>query len=152
MERRWQDETLFKTIGFTPSLATGGHSNQLLHYQFNDPNAYKGITYYRLKQVDLDNRGTYTLIRAVKGTGETTVTVLMWPNPNKGQFSIRLEGNTKKLPAFITDINGRIVQQITIYQNTPVNVTGLTAGTYIVSIPDAFANGEAFREKVLVIP
>jgi hypothetical protein len=151
VERRWQEEITFKTIGFTPSLATTGNSNQLLHYQFTDPNSYKGITYYRLKQVDLDNRSTYTLIRAVKGTGETTVTVLMWPNPNKGQFTIRLEGNSQKLPASITDLNGRIVQQITIYQNTPVNIAGLSAGTYIVSIPDAFARGEGFREKVLVI-
>lgn len=151
VERRWQNETAFKVIGFAPSLAAGGNSNLLLRYQYADLNNYTGVTYYRLKQIDLDNRSTYTLIKAVKGTGEAGVTVVMWPNPNKGQFSIRIDGNTKRLPAFITDMNGRVVQQVSIYENTPVNINGLSAGTYIVSIPDAFGNGEAFREKVLVV-
>jgi hypothetical protein len=151
VERRWQSETAFRVIGFAPSLATGGNSNLLLRYHYADPNNYTGITYYRLKQIDLDNRSTYTLIKAVKGTGEAGVTVIMWPNPNKGQFSIRMDGNTKRLPAFITDMNGRVVQQLSIYENTPVNINGLSAGTYIVSIPDAFGKDEAFREKVLVV-
>lgn len=151
VERRFQNETVFRIVGFAPSLAAGGNSTQLLHYRYTDPNNYAGVTYYRLKQVDLDNRATYTLIKAVKGTGEAGVTVLMWPNPNKGQFSIRIDGNTKRLPALITDVNGRVVQQISIYENTPVNINGLSAGTYIVNIPDAFGPGEAFREKVLVV-
>ncbi|WP_162915558.1 T9SS type A sorting domain-containing protein [Paraflavitalea soli] len=151
IERRWQTETAFKVIGFVPSLATGGNSNLLLRYQYADANAYKGVTYYRLNQIDLDNRNHYTLIKAVKGTGQGGVTVLMWPNPNKGQFSIRIDGNTKQLPATITDMNGRIIQQLTINGNTPVNIYGLVAGTYVVSIPDVFGSGEDFREKVLVV-
>lgn len=151
VERRWQSEIQFRAIGFVPTLATGGNSTQTLRYRYNDPNNYAGITYYRLKQTDLDNRSTYTLIKAVKGTGETDVTVLMWPNPNKGQFSIRIDGNTKRLPAFITDMNGKTIQQLSIYGNTPVNVYGLSAGAYVVSIPDAFGPGEPFREKVLVV-
>ena len=151
VERRWQNETIFKTIGFVASLAPGGTSNQLLHYNYADPNNYKGISYYRLKQIDIDNRSTYTLIKAVKGMGDASVTVLLWPNPNKGQFSIRMDGNTKRLPAYITDMNGRVVQQVSIYENTPVNINGLSAGTYIINIPDAFGQGEAFREKVMVV-
>lgn len=151
VERRWQSETTFKTIGFVPSLAAGGNSNLLLRYQYADANQYSGVTYYRLKQIDLDNRANYTLIKAVKGTGQGGVTVLMWPNPNKGQFSIRIDGNTKRLPAIITDMNGRMVQQVSINENAPVNVHGLSAGTYIVSIPNAFGSGEDFREKVLVV-
>lgn len=151
VERRWQSETQFRVIGFVSSLAAGGNSTQPLRYRYSDPNNYAGVTYYRLKQTDLDNRSNYTLIKAVKGTGEAGVTVLMWPNPNKGQFSIRIDGNTKRLPAFITDMNGKTVQQLSIYENTPVNVYGLSAGTYVVSIPDAFGPGEPFREKVLVV-
>lgn len=151
VERRWQTESAFKAIGFVPSLATGGNSNLLLRYQYADANPYNGVTYYRLKQIDLDNRANYTLIKAVKGTGQGGVTVLMWPNPNKGQFSIRMDGNTKRLPAIITDINGRVIQQVYINENTPVNIYGLSAGAYIVSIPNAFGSGEDFREKVLVV-
>lgn len=151
VERRWQSETTFKTVGFVSSLAQGGNSTQLLRYQHADPNNYTGISYYRLKQIDLDNRSTYTLIKAVKGINESGVTVLMWPNPNKGQFSIRVDGNNKKLQGLITDMNGRLVQRVLIIDNTPVHISGLSAGTYVVSIPNAFDNGEAFREKVIVV-
>ncbi len=151
VERRWQSETAFRSIGFVPSLTAGGNSNLLLHYQYADANPYSGVTYYRLKQTDFDNRANYTLIKAVKGTGQGGVTVLMWPNPNKGQFSIRIDGNTKRLPAIITDINGRVIQQVSINENTPTTIYGLSAGTYIVNIPNAFGSREDFREKVLVI-
>lgn len=151
VERRWQSENQFRTVGFVASRATGGNSSQPQRYRFSDPNNYTGISYYRLKQTDLDNRSTYSLIKAVKGSGETGVTVLMWPNPNNGQFSIRLDGNTKRLPAFITDMNGKMVQQLFINGNAPVNIYGLSAGAYTVSIPDAFGFGEPFHEKVLVV-
>lgn len=151
VERRWQTDNEFRSIGFIPSQAANGNSQQLLHYQYTDANSYTGITYYRLKQTDLDNRSAYTLIRAVKGAGNNVVTVSMWPNPNNGQFSIRIDGNTRRLPAFIVDMAGKTVQQVTIYENKPVNIRGLSAGTYVVSIPGAFGEGEGFREKVLVV-
>ena len=32
-----------------------------------------------------------------------------------------------------------------------INITGLSAGTYIIRIPDVFGQGESFAEKVVVI-
>jgi hypothetical protein len=87
----------------------------------------------------------------VKGTGDQAVTVLIWPNPNRGQFSIRVGGNAQPVQAFIADMNGRIVQRMTIRQNEDVTINGLSAGTYIIRIPDAFGRGEAFSEKVMVV-
>jgi Secretion system C-terminal sorting domain len=151
VERRYQDEIVFRTQGFVPSKAPSGNSSNLLTYIFTDPNNYTGISYYRIKQTDLDNHSTYTLIKAVKGTGDNAVTVLLWPNPNKGQFSIRVSGNNQSLQAFIINMNGSIVQRISIQQNNEVTVNGLVAGAYIIRIPNAFGNGEAFSEKVLVL-
>lgn len=150
VERREQ-QTAFRTIGFVASLAAGGNSNQLLRYLYEDANPHKGITYYRLKQIDNDNRATYTLIKAVRGTHEGGVTVLLWPNPNKGQFSIRLDGGNEQKTAHITDLNGKVVQRIQLNHSSPATVSGLVAGAYIVTIPDAFGSGEHFQEKVIVI-
>lgn len=151
VERRLDAEQLFTPIGFVPSLAPGGNSNNTLNYNFTDPNGYAGISYYRLKQVDIDNRFTYTHIKAVKGMGETQVSVLLFPNPNYGQFTIRLDGVNRAFDAVITDMGGKIVKQLRLTNNSSVNVSGLSAGTYLIRIPDVFGTGESFAEKVIVV-
>lgn len=151
IERRLENETSFSGIDFTPSQAVNGNSSVVLNYLYNDINGYAGISYYRLKQIDLDNKSMYTFIRAVKGLGATGVSVLLWPNPSHGQFSIKIDGTHKSFAAFITDINGRVVQQLTVTADTPNNINGLSAGTYILSIPNVFGSGESFREKVVVM-
>lgn len=151
VERRLEGEPIFKQIGFVPSKAPGGNSSDRIDYQYTDANGYAGVSYYRLRQVDLDNRFNYTHIKAVKGTGETQVSVLLYPNPNFGQFTIRLEGVTRNYDALITDMGGKIIRQLRLSNNNQVTVTGLSAGTYLIRIPDVFGEGEAFTEKVMVI-
>lgn len=151
VERRLDGEQVFTQIGFVPTLAPGGNSNNTLNYNFTDPNGYAGISYYRLKQVDIDNRFTYTHIKAVKGMGETQVSVLLFPNPNYGQFTIRLDGVNRAFDAVITDMGGKMVKQLRLTNNSNVNVSGLSAGTYLIRIPDVFGTGESFAEKVIVV-
>lgn len=149
MERRLDNESHFTTKGFVASKASNGNSTVPIDYSFADGNTYKGISYYRLRQVDLDDRAYYSLIKAVRG--ETTVNVLIWPNPNEGQFSIRLEGIDGQKEAHIIDLNGRTVQKITIKGTQQVNIHNLQAGTYILSIPNAFGPGAHFKEKLMIV-
>ncbi len=150
IERRLENETSFSASGFINSKAVSGNSSSTLAYDFTDINSYAGITYYRIKQTDLDGRSYYSLIKAVKGLGENAVSVLLWPNPNKGQFSIKIDGNTSRKEAMITDLQGRLIRKINIYDNQQVNVNNLTAGAYILIIPDAFGQNENFKEKIVV--
>ena len=83
--------------------------------------------------------------------GETQVSVLLYPNPNQGQFTIRLDGVTRQYDAVITDMGGKVVRQLRLGNSNNVNVTGLSAGTYIIRIPDVFGEGESFTEKVMVL-
>jgi hypothetical protein len=149
VERRLETETAFAVKGFVGSKAVNGNSTLPIDYAFTDINSYSGISYYRLKQIDLDERAYYSLIKAVKG--ESTVNVLIWPNPNEGQFSIRLEGISGQKEAYIIDLSGKILQKMTVKGQQPVNIRNLPVGTYILSIPDAFGTGEHFREKVMVV-
>lgn len=151
VERRLDGENVFTRIGFTPTKATGGNSTDLIGYQFTDANGFSGISYYRLKQVDIDNRFTYTHIKAVKGLGETQVSVMLYPNPNYGQFTIRLDGVNRSYDAMITDMGGKLLRQLKLSNSNAINISGLSAGTYIIRIPDVFGPGEAFTEKVLVV-
>lgn len=149
IERRLDNEINFTAKGFVGSKAANGNSTMPIDYSFADANTYNGISYYRLKQVDLDERAYYSMIKAVKG--ETTVNVLIWPNPNEGQFSIRMEGVNGQKEAYIVDLNGRMIQKTTIKGTQQVNIRNLPAGTYILSIPDAFGTGAHFKEKVMVV-
>jgi len=151
VERRLDGEPSFVRIGFTPTLALNGNSNSTIDYNFTDANGFGGISYYRLKQVDMDTRFVYTHIKAVKGLGETQVSVLLYPNPNYGQFTIRLDGVNRSFDAVITDMGGKVVKQLRLANSNNINVSGLSAGTYIIRIPDVFGPGESFQEKVMVI-
>jgi hypothetical protein len=151
IERRTENETSFSKTGFVNSKAPNGNSNTILNYEFADNNGYSGITYYRLKQTDLDDREYYSVIKAVKGLNGNGVSVMLWPNPNQGQFSIKIDGNNGKKDAIITDLQGRNIKRIEITGNQQINISGLTAGTYILTIPNAFGDNENFKEKILVI-
>jgi len=151
IERRLDGEPSFAQIGFAPTKAPGGNSTSRIDYNYTDANGYAGISYYRLKQVDIDNHYTYTHIKAVKGMGDTQVSVLLYPNPNNGQFTIRLDGVNREYDAVITDMGGKIVRQLRLGNSNNVNITGLSAGTYIIRIPDVFGERESFTEKVMVV-
>lgn len=151
IERRLDNETVFTQKDFVLSLAPGGNSTNTIDYRYVDANGYGGISYYRLNQVDLDDRTHYSLIKAVSGMGETTVSVMIWPNPNQGQFSIKLDGVNESKEAVITDMTGKAVKRLIIQNLKQVNISGLPAGTYILSIPNAFGKGGHFTEKIMVV-
>jgi hypothetical protein len=152
VERRLDKETAFSSAGFVASEAPGGNSSLTLTYHFTDTNSYTGISYYRLKQEDLDDHFVYTLIKAVSGSGETQMSVLLYPNPGHGQFTLRVDGTDKPFVAVITDVSGRIIRTVNAYGNNNVSVSGLKPGLYIIEIPDVFGKGKSFTEKVLIIP
>jgi len=152
VERRLDTDTAFSFSGTVPSGAPGGNSSTVLNYSYTDANDYTGISYYRLKQTDLDGHYTYSLIKAVTGIGGASgISVLLYPNPNHGQFTIRIDGTFDTHYVRIIDEKGAIIKNMLLKGNTSLSVTGLRPGAYIVQIPDAFGRGQSFAEKVLVV-
>ncbi|HEV8081936.1 MAG TPA: T9SS type A sorting domain-containing protein [Chitinophagaceae bacterium] len=152
IERRFENENQFAYDGFEASKAIGGNSQTLLTYTYHDLNSFSGITYYRIKQIDIDNRFVYSAIKAVKGLdNNTTVDVTIMPNPNRGQFKILISGVSQSHQAFITDITGKIIKQLNVQPLQEVNVQELPAATYILTIKDVFGKGENFKEKIIII-
>jgi len=151
VEKRLDKDASFSFTAFVPSAAPGGNSNVVLNYSYTDLNDYDGITYYRLKQIDIDDQYAYTMIKAVSGSGRTGVTVLLYPNPNQGQFTIRMDGADGTHIVRIVDGKGAVIKNMQLQGNTPLPVSGLSSGTYIVQIPDAFGPGQTFAQKILVV-
>lgn len=146
IERKKENESGFASIGFVNSNANGGNSNISLQYQKMDNNNFKGITYYRLKQEDLDGRSTYSAVRIVKSDPGKELMIQIWPVPAVSYFNIIVSGLAKSDVIHIMDMSGRIVKQFVIQNQLQKQVNGLLAGTYFVKL----ASDTGVGQKVIV--
>lgn len=140
----------WQTIGFIPTQAVNGNSSTALNYQFTDfNNTTKGITQYRLKQVDKDNRSSYSLIRSVRGDGQKGKTIV-YPNPSSdGKVSIIFEDVNGPRDISVMDVSGRVVKQMKGVTNNNIVIENLNAGFYTVRIVN-IETGDQTVEKFVV--
>jgi hypothetical protein len=122
---------IWQTIGFVPTQSADGSSNSLLVYTFNDLNNNKGITQYRIRQVDIDNRSKYSEIRAVRGYNQNG-DLIVYPNPSSnGKVNIvftQNEGTTTD--ATLTDVSGRVIKQWKAISGNTMQIDNLQPGVY----------------------
>lgn len=124
----------FQTIGFVKTLAPFGNSNSILHYQFTEINDFKGISQYRLRQVDFDGKYSYSVVRAVKGLASGTG-IVVYPNPSQdGRISIMLEKADRYTDVSIYDMQGRIIRQWSSVQTDILQTDRLYNGVYSVRV------------------
>lgn len=139
----------WEKIGFVATQALNGTSSSTLNYQFTDINNSKGITQYRLKQVDKDNRSAYSVIRSVRGNGQIGKTIV-YPNPSSdGKVNILFDDASGIRDISLMDMSGRVIKQMRGVTNNNVVIDNLTAGFYTVRIVNN-ATGEQVVEKFVV--
>ncbi|MFI5171513.1 MAG: T9SS type A sorting domain-containing protein [Chitinophagales bacterium] len=76
----------FSSIG---TVNGAGTSTQLHNYDFTDSYPFKGITYYRLKQTDLDGNISYSEIIGVENL--TAQYFNVYPNPSNGNINLAFD-------------------------------------------------------------
>lgn len=133
IERKKENESDFRTIGFVSTAAAGGNSNQPLQYRYPDNNDFAGKTYYRLKQEDIDGRTLHSVIRWVNGESNQA-SMQIWPVPSTGPVSVLVTGIGKADQLHVYDMNGRLVQQQSIQDNIPVQLKPLLPGSYLLRL------------------
>jgi hypothetical protein len=139
----WQD------VVFVPTQAQGGNSTSTLTYTFNDVNTTKGISQYRIRQIDLDGKYSLSNIRAVRGEGTIGKTIV-FPNPStSGNFSIVFEDANVKRDVSIFDMSGKVIKQWRNVTNNNLQVENLPSGLFSVRIL-AVETGEQVVEKIVV--
>ena len=149
IERKIGSSDNWETIGFVATQAQGGNSNDLLQYSYNDLNAAKAITQYRLRQVDFDANATYSVIRSVRGEGQLGKTIV-YPNPsNNGKINVVFEDAAVTREISVSDMSGRLVRQIRGISNNNITIENLNPGMYMIRIV-AVETGEQVVEKVIV--
>lgn len=134
----------FRKVAFIPSKASDGNSTAVLEYSFEDRRPLVSNNYYRLKQVDLDGKSTYSGVVILK-RGDISRLQLgaVFPNPATSSVNVVVAAPARdRIHLAIIDMSGKTVWQ----QNTaveagnnelPVNVSKLTAGTYLIKVISA---------------
>lgn len=139
----------WEEVGFVNSQAQGGNSSDLLSYQYLDINNSKGITQYRLRQVDFDNKSKYSEIRTVRGESQIGK-IIVYPNPTfDGKVNVSFEDATVIRDISLIDMNGRILNQWKAFATNQLSIGNLTPGLYTlrVVLPET---GEQLVEKIVV--
>lgn len=121
------DAKTFERIG---SVDGSGNSKVFKVYQFTDPNPFS-TTYYRLKQIDFDGTFSYSRIISVKAD---MIQFSIYPNPAQKQLFVKdLEGNTE---VSISDIRGKLLVKKIAKPATPIDISNLPPGFFLVTIGD----------------
>lgn len=140
---------VWEEIAYIPSQAASGSSYEVLTYTYNDVNNNRGITQYRIKQVDFDGRNKDSEIRAVRGEGQNGRTIV-YPNPSSnGKVNVVFEETNVIRDVTLFDMSGRAVKQWRAITNNNIQIDNLTPGIYSLRIL-ATETGEQSVEKIVV--
>lgn len=143
---RSTDGLNFTSVAKVPGVNYNGH---LTDYTFYDPHPLKGISYYRLKQVDVDGNFNYSPIQRVR-ISAIDHSFDLFPNPVAGrEFRIDILKNVPgNIDVAVYDQAGSLRLQGKYAGNSIITVVhNLPAGMYMVQI-----TGAAFKAaKKLII-
>ena len=136
----------FATIGTTPGT---GNSNAVQLYTHTDLNPFSGITYYRIKQVDLDGRFSYSAIVFVNTAQNASSYLQVFPNPVNSAVNILFYSSVQKNAVLrIYDATGKLVGTKSIVVTRGINtlnwdLNNLSPATYLLGLDEI--NHEAIR-------
>jgi hypothetical protein len=138
------DGSNWNTIAY---VAAVGNSSSLNNYSFTDKNVLAKIVYYRIKEVDVDGKTTYTAIKSIKSESASGAEIKIAGVSNKVllQFPEEIKGNL--IVRFVSK-SGQVVDQQTI--NNPVGQVVLNSkftGNYIIAV----SNGQDINTAKQVI-
>jgi hypothetical protein len=135
----------YEAIGL---VAAAGYSVQRTDYRFVDKTPLQGRTYYRLKQMDMDDSHSYsqvvTVLRATKGT------LVLYPNPTNDVLWVKVDAQGEDmLRVQVMDAVGRILREQRAESPKDggaisIAVRDLAQGTYILHIDQG---GQRWTER-----
>ena len=105
IERMLDNETDFVKIGWVDGQGTTINST---YYEELDDNNFEGISYYRLKQMNLDGTYSYSEIKAVEGIQAESI-IRIFPNPTSDILNIDLTSKATYVKIKIYDSKGALV-------------------------------------------
>jgi hypothetical protein len=138
----------WKTVAFVFSKSVAGTSSGELSYEYNDANMERGVSQYRIQQLDLDGRFAFSMIRTIRGEGVSAKT-LIYPNPSSnGKVNVVFENPNGLQDVQVSDAAGRVVKQFKGVTNNVV-IENLRSGFYSIKIINR-TTAKSSVEKVVI--
>lgn len=139
---------IWDNLAFTDTKSLNGNSNVNLSYTYTDVNNFKGISQYRIVQVDMNGAQKMSEVSIIRG--EQTGKNIVFPNPSPdGNATILFEDQNSIRDISIIDITGRIVKQWTNVNSNSHKIDNLQAGFYSIKIFNR-VTGEQAIEKIII--
>lgn len=145
-----KDGINFSKIGSVKAI---GNSTMPSNYHFEDQENISGYNYYRIKQIDIDNKASYsTIVSEVLQSDQ--MDIVIFPNPTRGELNMNFVGMSLKnnnVEYTLTDVNGSVKKhQVSSTSNANIQFTEsikeLPSGMYFLQIT---VNGKHSVHKVL---
>lgn len=138
----------WKDVAFVTSKAHGGSSSGELSYQYIDLNSNKEVSLYRLKQVDLAGKISFSEVRSVRGVDQQFTSLSVFPNPARSNFSVMMPDENALYDLQIVDATGRVVKQFTSVKNSKT-ISDLKTGQYLVVAINKETNTKSSSKVVI---
>lgn len=134
-------------------LDAAGNSTVKKTYSFTDSDVLSGVSYYRLKQIDLNGSYEYYGPISLKCSNQSN-SIYAFPNPNNGDFGVEIVcvEDVSLSTITLSDLSGKLIASKLVDLKAGSNLIAfedidLPAGTYLVSL----MNSNTFNPiKVLV--
>jgi hypothetical protein len=140
---------VWENVTYVPSAGQAGNSSTDLNYSYNDVNNVKGVSQYRIQQIDLDSRARVTDVRAVRGE-QMFSKLIVYPNPSTdGKTNIVFDDNASLRDVTVSDMSGRLVKQWKGVSNNNLVIENLQSGFYSVRVFDR-TTLESTVEKLVI--
>jgi len=142
--QRSMDGIIWETTGFVDAA---GNSSTSKSYAFTDEKPLEGLSYYRLKQVDLDGNANFTTIVPVEYNIVSPLDA--YPNPTTGMVLVKEKEHAIKSVQLI-DLTGRKWELpfMTGSTGVSVDVSPHSKGTYTLQSVDELGN---VRSTLLIL-
>jgi hypothetical protein len=122
------------------NLDTIPAANQPHAYSYLDSAPLPGADYYRLAQVDLDGKFSYSKIMQVKMSASSRTALRLTPDPAPGIIYLELENTDQgRLEVSLSDAMGRVLHKWTFDKpgqqwSQPIDPGNLAAGVYFITV------------------
>lgn len=132
---------------FKKGETTAVNNSGINKYTFTDDQPLNGLNYYRLRQVDLDGKFTYSpVVRIFTDKGLQQVSV--YPNPANEFIYITYAGNKDKITLSIYNVQERLISKQTVKAGSinKIRVHQLAKALYFIELTD----GELIQTKKFI--
>jgi len=127
---RSPDSRSWEHIGIVRSKAAGGNARMRLAYDFIDKTPLPPVSFYRLRQFDIDGSYEYSTIIAVRFKDEA---ISVSPNPTSGITNMTGLKGTEQIAVW--DVNGKcLLQENAKDTNHQLDLSLLSPGFYFIVV------------------